>query len=314
MRTLKALVRNISTQVIDTETHGSLRQYGKTFYFAGLFLEAKTLDEAARLYAFCRYIDDIADTSKDPTASMLKLKAIFEELKGTESSNQLVADFIHLKNSTQIDVEAAKSLVTGAISDLNHSQIKDTNELIRYCYQVAGTVGIMMCSILKIRDPNAHKFAIDLGIAMQLTNIARDIHEDAKMNRLYLPQVWIGNITTEEIKDNHLRTLQPIAAATEKLLLLADSYYTSGYSGLIHIPQRSKIAITIAATVYQAIGITIKKRQFNPFMGRAVVPYRWKLFYAFKILLRELLPFRNKRSLPRHNAKLHLPINSFLSQ
>ena len=291
-----------------------LRENGKTFYFAGLFLEKNILNKAARLYAFCRYIDDIADKSIDNAISMKELGSILKALESNESSNPRVMDFIHLKNETNIDINAAQSLVLGAMSDLSHSQIKDTDSLIRYCYQVAGTVGVMMCAILRIKDTNAHKFAIDLGMGMQLTNIARDIHEDSAINRLYIPKSWSQNITIEKIKSKDTAALIYIEDASKKLLSLADRYYESGYSGLNHIPQRSRIAIEVAATVYQAIGTIIKSRQHNPFLGRAIVPYKHKVFYALKILLKQLYSRKNKDMLPQHNEGLHLPLNFSTNQ
>jgi phytoene synthase len=175
-----------------------LKKNGKSFYWAGKFLSEKYINRAAELYSFCRTLDDIAD-SGNPT-SLKHLTDIKLNI-----NNNLYSD---IENSYSIKYpqffnvsskKAAMDLIDGLILDQKSILFEDVSELIRYSYYVAGTVGIMMCDALKCENQDAKLFAIDLGIAMQMTNIARDVLEDAKMGRRYIPASWIGNISPEDI-------------------------------------------------------------------------------------------------------------------
>ena len=170
----------------------TLKKNGKSFYWAGKFLPTIYIDRASELYQFCRILDDIADSGED--ASLKSLKAVKLNLKKknnigfNKNENLTYPDFFNLYSK-----KAAIDLIDGLILDQTTVLFKEENELIRYSYHVAGTVGLMMCDALKCYNKNAYLFAIDLGIAMQLTNIARDVLEDAKMGRRYIPGSWINN-------------------------------------------------------------------------------------------------------------------------
>ena len=139
-----------------------------------------------------------------------------------------------------LDDMADGDIIDGLLGDQKVVQIKDETELLRYCYRVAGTVGVLMCSILNCDDGKAKDYAIDLGIAMQLTNIARDVLEDAQMGRRYLPESWVGDITPKRIveisKSPELESSKLICSGTQKLLELADKYYESGLVGCSYLP------------------------------------------------------------------------------
>ena len=172
-----------------------LKENGKSFNWAGNFLPSKYINRAAELYSFCRILDDIADS--EDTLSLKQLKGIKSYLVHNKKTS--LSEINYPKYFNTLSKRAAIDLIDGLILDQNSVSFDDQAELISYSYQVAGTVGLMMCDALECRDKNANLFAIDLGIAMQLTNIARDVLEDASMGRRYLPGAWVNNLSANEI-------------------------------------------------------------------------------------------------------------------
>ena len=231
----------------------SIKSEGKSFYWASFFLPKKNRIAASRLYSICRYLDDVADNSKLDTSS--QIKNIFNQIKENESSE--INIFFKQNN---INLGILKDLIDGLISDQQNVRVTDEKELIDYSYKVAGTVGLMMLPIINTKDAEARKHAIDLGIAMQLTNIARDVYEDAKMNRLYLPKEWLGQVSTSDLIDNKLddQKKKLIELSIKNLIELSDKFYANGFSGMKFIPLRTRLAIFFAAKIYKGIGEKIK--------------------------------------------------------
>ena len=231
----------------------SIKSEGKSFYWASFFLPKKNRIAASRLYSICRYLDDVADNSKLDTSS--QIKNIFNQIKENESSE--INIFLKKNN---INLGILKDLIDGLISDQQNVRVTDEKELIDYSYKVAGTVGLMMLPIINTKDAEARKHAIDLGIAMQLTNIARDVYEDAKMNRLYLPKEWLGQVSVSDLIDNKLdhQKKRLIELSIKNLIELSDKFYANGFSGMKFIPLRTRLAIFFAAKIYKGIGEKIK--------------------------------------------------------
>jgi phytoene synthase len=231
----------------------SIKSEGKSFYWASFFLPKKNRIAASRLYSICRYLDDLADNSKLDTSS--QIKNIFNQIKENESSE---INIFFKKNNINIGI--LKDLIDGLISDQQNVRVTDEKELIDYSYKVAGTVGLMMLPIINTKDAEARKHAIDLGIAMQLTNIARDVYEDAKMNRLYLPKEWLGQVSISDLTDNKLddQKKKLIELSIKNLIELSDKFYANGFSGMKFIPLRTRLAIFFAAKIYKGIGEKIK--------------------------------------------------------
>ena len=231
----------------------SIKSEGKSFYWASFFLPKKNRIAASRLYSICRYLDDVADNSKLDTSS--EIKNIFNQIKENESSE---INIFFKKNNINLGI--LKDLIDGLISDQQNVRVTDEKELIDYSYKVAGTVGLMMLPIINTKDAEARKHAIDLGIAMQLTNIARDIYEDAKMNRLYLPKEWLGQVSISDLMDNKLddQKKKLIELSIKNLIELSDKFYANGFSGMKFIPLRTRLAIFFAAKIYKGIGEKIK--------------------------------------------------------
>ena len=231
-----------------------LALFAKSFNWAGFFLPKDTYEECSKLYAFCRVLDDVADANQDleiKKERFNELKEIFKEIENLknndlqsstfEKNKVVISNMIVVSGYKKIPDLVIKDLVDGVESDLKDKiQFNTVKELLVYSYRVAGTVGLMMAKILNVSDKRALKGAIDLGIAMQLTNISRDVVEDYKMNREYIKDDF------ENIKST---------------LKLADMFYESSFSSLKKIPIRYRFAIIVARRVYRQIGIEIIKKK-----------------------------------------------------
>ena len=251
-----------------------LARNGKSFYWASLFLGSELADRAARLYQFCRFVDDLADGDlPDRLDSLEDIRAGLSDPQhpAVATIPELEA-FIALATESNIPLNAAGELLDGMLRDQHPTALETEAELLRYCHAVAGTVGLMMCRVLNCQHARADAFAIDLGVAMQLTNIARDVLEDAKMDRRYLPANWFDvPLSPETIanaaNDCHL----PVAAAINQLLELADEYYASALIGIHLLPWRSRFSIIVALRVYGQIGHKLKRGGLQWWRGRTVV-------------------------------------------
>ena len=292
-----------------------LKKNGKSFYWAGQLLPKKYLIRCAELYSFCRLLDDIADSKiKADNSSILKnilnliKKDDYHKLKNYKIN---IPDY--LKKS-----ELAKAkiidLIDGLIFDQKQVRIKNERELILYCYRVAGTVGVLMCIALDCKEKKSHDFAIDLGIAMQLTNILRDIKEDAELNRRYLPGNFVKNLTPKQIinisqnikhKDHLI-----VQEAIKKILLLSDLYYKSGNAGLFFLKFQFKIVIAVASNIYRQIGVKLKNKSYNWYEARIFTT----IYEKFKITIKTILSISLfiKINSPKHKLSLHKHLKEIL--
>ena len=256
----------------------SLKKHGKSFYWASFFLPNKNKDAASELYSICRYFDDLADGA--PTDQSEKLKSEFE---------QIYNNFKHPINkffkSNNIPIQILGDLIQGLIQDQKLVRIQTEKDLIEYSYQVAGTVGLMMQPLILVKNKNANKHAVDLGIAMQLTNIARDIYEDAIMNRVYLPKEWLKEISIEHLKSDSIYEIQTqMSVILRRLIDLSEIYYQNGFSGMKYIPIKTRLAIFFAAKIYRAIGIKIKSSNYQYSNKRVYLNKLNKLWVTIKSL------------------------------
>lgn len=292
-----------------------LKKNGKSFYWAGQLLPKKYLIRCAKLYSFCRLLDDIAD-SRIKTDNLSKLKNILDLIK---------KDDYHKLKKYKINVpdylkksELAKAkiidLVDGLIFDQKQVRIKNERELILYCYRVAGTVGVLMCIALDCKEKKSHDFAIDLGIAMQLTNILRDIKEDAELNRRYLPGNFVKNLTPKQIinisqnikhKDHLI-----VQEAIKKILHLSNLYFKSGNAGLFFLKFQFKIVIAVASNIYKQIGVKLENKSYNWYEGRTFTTIYEKLKITIKTVLNISLFF--KINCPKHKISLHKHLKEIL--
>ncbi|MGB0449431.1 MAG: phytoene/squalene synthase family protein [Porticoccaceae bacterium] len=284
-----------------------LARHGKSFYWASLFLGTALADRAARLYQFCRFVDDLADGDLPHRLDSL------EDIRAGLSDPQHPAvatipelgAFIALAKETNIPLDAAAELLDGMLRDQLPTAVETEAELLRYCHAVAGTVGLMMCRVLNCQHPRADSFAIDLGIAMQLTNIARDVLEDARMDRRYLPASWFDSpLSPETIARGANNSHLPVAAAIDQLLVLAEQYYASALLGIHLLPWRSRFSIIVALRVYRQIGRQLKRGGLQWWRGRTVVSKTVKAGLSISSLV-DLISGMSPSKVPAHKTNLH---------
>jgi phytoene synthase len=178
-----------------------------------------------------------------------------------------------------IELHVVQELIDGMISDLGVVRVQSDADLIQYCYQAAGTVGLMMCSVLGVRDPRALGRAVDLGIAMQLTNISRDVLEDARASRVYLPadRLRAVGVEPEQLIDGSADALG-VSLVVNDVLAVAEVYYRSADEGIGFLPARARWAVLVASRLYRGIGRRLRRRhKSNPLLGRVVLPWFVKL-------------------------------------
>ena len=269
--------------MIDLKLNSSadLKREGKSFYWASFFLPKSSKKNAGTLYSICRYFDDIADKYSEDQTNYLKNS--IEEIK-TNKNNKVNIFLQKNKINNLIFID----LIEGLILDQKKIRIQNKEELIKYSYHVAGTVGLMMSKIIGVKHEKAARSAIDLGIGMQLTNIARDVYEDSKMKRIYLPANWIPDISLKNL--NNLNKFnsendEKISNAIHKVISLSEKFYENGFAGLKYIPLSTRLGIFIAANVYRGIGIKIKSNKKKYFRERIYLNSLEKSLITIKSLL-----------------------------
>ena len=276
--------------------------YAKSFNWAGFFLPKKIYEESAKLYAFCRVLDDIADEKNNLDSKIEKINQIKNffkksyDLENTEtfSSNEnktIIHDVIALAEKNKIKRIIIDDLIDGVASDLKKNvRIRSVKDLLVYSYRVAGTVGIMMSKILNVNDKRALKGAIDLGIAMQLTNIARDVIEDKKINREYI---------------------KPDFENIQATLKLAEMFYESSFSSIQKIPFRYKFSIIVARRIYRQIGRKIlqKDSMENYEKSGKIYVNNFEKIYHTIISIFDLILVYLKEIEPHQRAKEHIIIS-----
>ena len=218
-----------------------LSVYAKSFNWAGFFLPKKTYKKCSALYDFCRVADNIADDEEKLEVKEIKFKQFKNDFVQKNFDNQIVKNMWDLIDEFKISVKIIEDLLDGINSDIKDKVILNSKkDLLIYSYRVAGTVGLMMAKILKVNKKSSLKSAIDLGIAMQLTNISRDVIEDSENNRFYI------NENFEEI----LSTIN-----------LADTFYENSFYSIKDIPISFRFSILVARRVYRKIGHKIKNKK-----------------------------------------------------
>lgn len=250
-----------------------LEKHGKTFAWAAHLMPRRDADRLAQLYAVCRRLDDLADLdgSAEARGRLLALRA---QPWGSNSAEPMARELATMVADMGLTPAPMQQLLDGLISDICHQAVADEPSLIRYAYLVAGTVGLMVCDVLDVDAPVARKAAVNLGVAMQLTNIARDVHEDAVAGRRYLPATW-WDAAPADIAAPSPAMQRNGAAAVLRLLDLADGYYASAQCGFAFLPLSSRIGLAVAARVYRGIGAELRRRGGAFHQGRVYVP-RWR--------------------------------------
>ena len=215
--------------------------YAKSFNWAGFFLPKNIYEKSSTLYDFCRILDDIADKNSNLDFKIEQFNQFKNDFKNKNYNNLIIKKIHSLMQEVNISSAVVYDLFDGVESDLKEKlKINTVKELLIYSYRVAGTVGLMMAKILNVNSYNSLKAAIDLGIAMQLTNIARDVMEDSKRNRQYINSNF--NTITQTLK-------------------IADLFYDSSFVSIREIPIKSRFAILVARRLYREIGNKILRKK-----------------------------------------------------
>ncbi len=284
-----------------------LKKYGTTFHFASNFLSKAQMEAAATLYGICREIDDLADKQNNKMSAKNDLICLRDALIIRDYNHPMVAKALAIKPAITFD--ALIELTDGVLLDTEEVKVKSEAELLRYCYQVAGTVGLLMCDLFEVKDPVARHHAIDLGVAMQLTNICRDVQEDALNGRVYLPKEMLGSVNAEDIVSPTATTGATVRHLVSYLLTEAEARYDSGISGLCFLPPQARLAILIAALTYREIGMVIADRGFDVWTGRAYTTKTQKWLIAFKGIVTFLFSRKPHQYQGFHNPALHRGLN-----
>ena len=215
--------------------------YAKSFNWAGFFLPKKTYLKCSALYDFCRVADNIADSNEAIELKQIKFLDFQNNFNNKKFDDPIIKNMWQLINEFNIPMEVVHDLLHGINSDIQQSiKLHKKKDLLLYSYRVAGTVGLMMAKILRVNKKHALKSAIDLGIAMQLTNISRDVVEDLNFGRSYI------DLNFEEIRST---------------IKLSESYYENSFYSIKEIPLAFRFAILVARRVYRKIGYKILKKQ-----------------------------------------------------
>ena len=226
-------------------TKNYLSIYAKSFNWSGFFLPKKIYSKCSILYDFCRTIDNIADQNVELEIRKKELQEFKTKFEQRNKNDSVIKNMWDLMNEKNISKKIVDDLFDGVNSDLKKEvKIKSKKELLVYSYRVAGTVGLMMAKIFGVQKKESLQRAIDLGIAMQLTNIARDVVEDEKRNRTYL---------IEESKDTFLNIRNTISKA--------DTFYDNSFEGIKDIPLRCRFSIIVARRIYRHIGKKILEKK-----------------------------------------------------
>jgi phytoene synthase len=305
-----------SNAIVVASSRQVLDRHARSFSWAATLLPADRHDDAAILYAFCRGVDDAVDeapTRAEALQALADLERGLEDGADASDASACTAALIALSERRGVSLRAARQLIAGVRGDLDPVCVADDAELFRYCYHVAGTVGLMMCGVLGVTDRAAHVHAVDLGIAMQLTNICRDVLEDARMGRVYLPadRLRAQGVTPEALLDGSADR-DAVAQVVRDLLELAERYYASADAGMRYIPARPRLAILVAARVYRAIGQRLLSRHGGDALhGRTVVPLVSKLRWT-AVAVFEYVRLSLRRRRPSHADHLHRPLRGLL--
>ena len=241
-----------------------LKKHAKSFYWASFFLSSNTLDKCSSLYNFCRTLDDIVDDNNNLNVKKEIFSKFKKNFENKNLNNQIIKDMWSIVDSENISKQIVLDLFDGVETDLEEKVvINSKKDLLVYSYRVAGTVGLMMSKILKVKNKEALIGAIDLGIAMQLTNIARDVCEDKERNRQYVRHDFSS--IQEIIKESQI-------------------FYENSFNSIRNIPFRSRFSVIVARRVYRKIGDYILKQKnidnYNK-AGKIYVPMFEKVIQTF---------------------------------
>ena len=269
--------------------------YAKSFSWAGFFLPKETLKKCSALYDFCRVADNIADDNEEVENKKKKFDQFESDFNKKNFDDPIIKNMWDLIEEFNISLKIVQDLLIGIESDIKDKvELNSKKNLLIYSYRVAGTVGLMMAKILKVNKKSSLMSAIDLGIAMQLTNISRDVIEDSKNNRFYI------NENFEEISST---------------ISLADTFYENSFYSIKDIPISFRFSILVARRVYRKIGHKIlRKKNLENYKnsGKIYVSIAEKVLETFLSifdLIKLSLNYRNEDQIQHDHSLINEEIN-----
>jgi phytoene synthase len=267
----------------------SIRRHSRSFSFASRLLSADRRADVEQLYAWCRWCDDGVDMAASPHDAAAFVDRARDDLnriaaggKSLAPESDWLASLIHKHD---LSIGAAQALLEGMEFDLSPVHTLSEADLLRYCFRVAGAVGVLMCPILGLHDRRFLPHAAALGIGMQLTNIARDVAEDWQRSRCYLPEEWTGGLRPGSGPPDPERVRSGVVA----VLSAADGFYAAGEAGITALADDSQLAVLAASRIYHQIGVRIRRDGFRVLQKRTRVSFFKKVeLFAHCLLTRAL--------------------------
>ncbi|MEM7290045.1 MAG: phytoene/squalene synthase family protein [Pseudomonadota bacterium] len=248
-----------------------IKEGSKSFYFASLMLPSQVRFAATALYAFCRVTDDVADAEGADAKSVERLIERLERAyAGSPFDHPADHAFSEVVAHFDIPNEVPRALLEGYEWDVAGKHYETLGDVIAYSARVAGTVGVMMSTVMGRRQPNTLARACDLGIAMQLINISRDVGEDARNGRIYLPASWLDEAGVDRRKLLAEPQFTPeLGSVVSRLLEHAREIYNRGMTGVSDLPTACRPGIRAAGMVYAEIGEKVRQNGYNSIDTRA---------------------------------------------
>lgn len=275
--------------------------FAKSFYLSASLLPREKRWATYAVYGFCRYADNLIDNRRDRTAAEILREVEFLEAelrtayRTGESEHPILRPFIVVAQRHAIPLEYPLDLLRGVQMDIQNTRYQNFDELYVFCYRVAAVVGLMMTHILGYKNAAAFGHAEKLGVAMQLTNILRDVQEDKEMGRIYLP---LAELRAYACSENNIFAERMTPAFRELMkfqVQRAYSYYQAANAGISMLAPDSRFAIYSASRIYRGILKRLEARDYNPFLGRVYVPKHRKLGILFQEVLRTKIGSAHKR-------------------
>lgn len=266
--------------------------YSKSFYLSTCLLPQEKRWATFAVYGFCRYVDNLSDLQRDRNATEIEreLEFLARELETAyrtgESEHPIVRPFVAVALRYGIPLAHPLDLINGVRMDLRHVRYQTFDELYPFCYKVAAVVGLMMTHIFGYEDHRVFAYAEKLGVAMQLTNILRDIQEDCRMGRIYLPLEELHAFKCGEFNIVAERMTPEFRELMAFQVNRAHSYYEAAEAGIELLDEDARFAVYAASRIYRGILRRLEARAYNPFLGRVYVPKHAKLSIVLQEVLR----------------------------
>ncbi|MFW7379858.1 MAG: phytoene/squalene synthase family protein [Oligoflexus sp.] len=307
----QGLISSQDLALLDQQCRESMKKGSLSFFLASRLLPKEQRLAIFRLYMWCRYCDDQIDRAS-LRGEWSSLNGILQDLReqtkrcyhSLDHQNPVFRAFALLVQQYNIPQEYPLELLAGMEMDIQNFHYRSFEDLLLYCYRVAGTVGLMACHIFGVRDESALLHADSMGRAMQLTNIARDIIDDASLNRVYIPDEWFVDKPLQAREILKLPNRAPLVPLAQRLVDEAENLYRQGEQGLIHLPWQCALAVGAARHIYAEIGHRVVECGAGAWDTRTWIPGARKLALLGRACLQSLTAAPQRLSRPWKAAEI----------